>query len=60
MNTPMKLANRFHEVMLNGTWIANTNFKNELENLDWKIATAKFQYLFSSKFLGTISIRIDL
>ena len=30
-------------MILNGTWIANTNFKNELNNLDWKIATSKFQ-----------------
>lgn len=41
MNHSIKLANRFREVILNGTWIANTNFKNELENLDWKIATAR-------------------
>lgn len=45
MNHSIKLANRFREVILNGTWIAYTNFKNELENLDWKIATAKFQNL---------------
>lgn len=45
MNNQSKLANRFREVILNGTWIANTNFKNEINNLDWKIATAKFQNL---------------
>ncbi len=45
MTTPKILANRFREVILNGTWIANTNFKNELENLDWKIAKTKFQNL---------------
>ncbi|PZO33614.1 MAG: DUF1572 domain-containing protein, partial [Flavobacteriaceae bacterium] len=45
MNSPTKLANRFCEVILNGTWIANTNFKNELDDLDWEIATAKFQNL---------------
>ncbi|GAL83642.1 hypothetical protein MYP_869 [Sporocytophaga myxococcoides] len=50
MNIQIKLANRFREVILNGTWIANTNFKNELENLNWKIATARFQNL------NTISI----
>lgn len=50
MNHQIKLANRFREVILNGTWIANTNFKKELENLDWKIATVKFQNL------NTISI----
>lgn len=45
MNNQIKLANRFREVILNGTWIANTNFKNELENLDWKVATTKFENL---------------
>lgn len=45
MNSQIQLANRFREVILNGTWIANTNFKNELEHLDWKTATARFQNL---------------
>lgn len=45
MNTQTKLANRFREVILSGTWIANTNFKDQLQNLDWKIATAKFRDL---------------
>ncbi len=43
MNMQTKLANRFREVILSGTWIANTNFKDQLQNLDWKIATAKFR-----------------
>lgn len=45
MNSQIQLANRFREVILNGTWIANTNFKGELEHLDWKTATARFQNL---------------
>ncbi len=45
-----QLANQLREVILNGTWIANTNFKDQLENLDWKVATRKFQSL------NTISI----
>ncbi|MDX3914843.1 MAG: DUF1572 family protein [Pseudosphingobacterium sp.] len=45
MNMQTKLANRFREVILSGTWIANTNFKDQLQNLDWKIATAKFRDL---------------
>lgn len=28
------LANRFREVLLNGTWIANTNFKEQLIKMD--------------------------
>lgn len=45
-----QLANRLREVILNGTWIANTNFKNQIENLDWEIATRKVEPL------NTISI----
>lgn len=41
MNHAAALANRFREVILNGTWIANTNFKQELESTDWTIATAQ-------------------
>lgn len=39
------LANRFREVILNGVWIANTNFKNELTIVDWKLANTKHQNL---------------
>ncbi|MGL2965689.1 DUF1572 family protein [Flavobacterium sp. XGLA_31] len=45
MNNQSKLANRFREVILNGTWIANTNFKNELQDMDWTTATEKVQNL---------------
>lgn len=45
MNHQINLANRFREVILNGTWIANTNFKDQLEKLDYRIAIAKFQNL---------------
>lgn len=34
-------ANRLREVILNGTWIANTNFKNQLDNLNYEIAITK-------------------
>jgi uncharacterized damage-inducible protein DinB len=40
-----QIANRFREVILNGTWIANTNFKNQLSNLNWQIATTKLESL---------------
>lgn len=40
-----ELANRFREVILNGTWIANINFKNELADLNWEIAVTQFQNL---------------
>ena len=51
MNTKTKgLAKRFREVILNGTWIANTNYKDQLEHLDYNIALSK------CKSLNTISI----
>ena len=52
MDTNRQLANRFREVILHGTWIANTNFKKELENLDWETATTKFQNLNSISMLA--------
>lgn len=45
MKSTTEIANRFREVILNGTWIANTNFKDQLENLDWKIAVSPIQDL---------------
>ncbi|WP_281631690.1 DUF1572 family protein [Flavobacterium luteolum] len=45
MKSTTEIANRFREVILNGTWIANTNFKNQLENLDWKIAVSPIKNL---------------
>jgi len=53
MKNQLQLANRFREVILTGTWIANTNFKDQLENLDYKMATAKFQNL------NTISVLVQ-
>jgi uncharacterized damage-inducible protein DinB len=41
MQSTQELANRFREVILNGTWIANTNYKYQLTGLDWQIATTK-------------------
>lgn len=41
MKLSHQIANRLREVILNGTWIANTNYKKELEHLDWQTATAK-------------------
>lgn len=41
MKSTTVIANRFREVILNGTWVANTNFKRQLDGMDWKIATTK-------------------
>ncbi|UIR57304.1 DUF1572 domain-containing protein [Sphingobacterium sp. SRCM116780] len=37
----LDLATRFREVVLNGTWIANTNFKDQLVGSNVAIATKK-------------------
>lgn len=39
------IANRFREIILNGTWVANTNYKDQLADLDWKIATSQLHDL---------------
>ncbi len=39
------IANRFREVILNGVWIANTNYKDQLLNLTWEQATLKIESL---------------
>lgn len=41
MERNKELADRLNEVLLNGRWIANTNFKMEIENLTWQQATEK-------------------
>ena len=41
MESSKQLAKRFQEVLLNGKWIANINFKEALQDLDWKEATHK-------------------
>ena len=40
-----EIANHFREVILSGTWIANTNYKNHLTNLKWEVATTQFNSL---------------
>lgn len=35
------LANRLQEVLLNGKWIANTNFKEQILSINWEQATMK-------------------
>lgn len=45
MKKTATVASRFREVILNGTWIANTNYKDQLVALDWKIATTEINGL---------------
>ncbi|WP_449388749.1 DUF1572 domain-containing protein [Chryseobacterium lineare] len=41
MSTTLQLAKRFREVLLDGLWIANTNFKDQLSDVTWDVATKK-------------------
>lgn len=41
MKRTTQIANRFREVLLNGTWVANTNFKAQLSDVTWEQATKK-------------------
>jgi hypothetical protein len=45
MNKAPDLASRFKEVIFNGAWVANTNYRAQLDGLDWKIATTKIANL---------------
>jgi hypothetical protein len=41
MSSALQLAKRFREVLLDGLWIANTNFKAQLSEVTWEQATTK-------------------
>ena len=41
MKQKNQISSRFKEVLLNGKWIANTNYKDILSDLTWEQATKK-------------------
>ncbi len=41
MKKTKQIADRFREIILNGTWIANTNYTDLLSKTTWKQATTK-------------------
>ena len=41
MESSTQIANRFREVLLDGKWIANTNYKDQLSNITWEQASHK-------------------
>lgn len=41
MSSTSQLARRFREVLLDGLWIANTNYKDQLSDITWQRATTK-------------------
>lgn len=45
MSTTSQLAKRFREVLLDGKWIANTNFKEQLSDVTLEQATTKIDSL---------------
>ena len=45
MKTSGELANRFREVFLNGTWIANTNYQKQLKDITQHEACTKVSSL---------------
>lgn len=45
MSSASQLAKRFREVLLDGLWIANTNFKDQLSDVTWEQAVTKVDSL---------------
>lgn len=45
MSSVLELSKRFREVLLDGLWIANTNFKDQLSNVTWEQAVTKIDSL---------------
>lgn len=45
MKSTEEIASRFREIIFNGTWVANTNYKHQLADLDWETATKQFSSL---------------
>ena len=41
MKLTQLLANRLKEVLTEGKWVIGTNFKAQIEDLNWKEATKK-------------------
>ena len=41
MTRSLSIANRLREVLLNGHWIANTNYKEQILSINWQQATQK-------------------
>lgn len=41
MTRNVTIANRLREVFLNGYWIANTNYKEQIQSVNWRQATQK-------------------
>lgn len=51
MNSAVQLSKRFREVLLDGLWIANTNFKDQLSGIRWEQAVTQVGSLNSIAML---------
>lgn len=45
MTRNLTIASRLREVLLNGHWIANTNYKEQLLSVNWQLAVKKIENL---------------
>jgi hypothetical protein len=50
------IANRLREIFLNGHWIANTNYKTQIESVNWMQATEKINDLNT---IATLTFHIN-
>lgn len=51
MSRSKLIANRVREVLLNGHWIANTNYKEQIQSVSWRQASQKIENLNSIAML---------
>lgn len=56
MESSLQLANRFREVLLDGTWIANTNYKQLLQQISLQEATTR---VGSLNTIGMLTFHIN-
>ncbi|WP_303318548.1 DUF1572 family protein [Flavivirga abyssicola] len=56
MELAKTLADSLKEVLFDGKWVTGTNIKNEIIDLDWKIATMKIDSLNS---IADLTFHID-
>lgn len=45
MTRNITIASRLREVLLNGHWIANTNYREQIQSVNWQQATQKVDNL---------------
>lgn len=45
MTRNISIASRLREVLLNGHWIANTNYRDQIQSVNWQQATQKIDNL---------------